>query len=157
MDWIIVETHSGDRHWPNIERNSPQTAGYIADPNDRSQYRCFVAVDGDNQFNGLCIIALGRLGFGPLAEVPVACLENILVADNCRRQGIGEALLRTAMSAAWESGAEEVWWTVDYESKGAVEFYHRMGACFIAEEDPDAKEPERYYSVAIANPKRCSH
>ena len=70
-----------------------------------------------------------------------------------QKHGIGSALLQTALSAAWESGAAHVWWTVGYENTPAIGFYLENGAVFIAEEDPDAESPERYYTVVIQNPR----
>jgi GNAT superfamily N-acetyltransferase len=152
MGHEITQTRPGDRHWAHIERHSRQTVGYIADPNDTGDYRCFVATDERNAFMGLCIIALNPLGFGPLAEQTVACLENMLVDKDHRGQGIGSALLRTALAAAWEQGAAHVWWTVEYENTGAIAFYLANGAAFIPQEDAGTDGPERYYTCVIANP-----
>lgn len=148
----ITQTRPGDEFWHHIQCHSPQTVGYIADPNDHGDYRCFVALDPADTFLGLCIIDIGRLGFGPLADQRVACLENILVREDQRRQGTGAALLRSALALAWQEGADHVWWTVGYENTEAIAFYHAMGAAFIAEEDPDAEAPERYYTAVIQNP-----
>ena len=152
MPHRIVETRPGDGLWAHIERYSPQTVGYIADPSDEGDYRCFVAVDAASGFLGLCIIDVHRLGFGPPAEQTVACLENMLVDENCRRGGVGSALLRTALAAAWNAGAAHVWWTVGYGNPGAIAFYLANGAAFIAEEDPGSDEPG-YYTCVIARPR----
>ena len=149
----IKQTQPTDRFWSFIERYSPQTVRYMAYPNDRGDYRCFVAVDEDDTFAGLCIIDIHALGFGPLAAQFVACLENILVADERRRQGIGSALLHKALTSAWETGAAHAWWSVDYDNTGAIGFYQANGAVFVANEDPDADEPERYYTAVIPNPR----
>jgi len=150
----ITQTQPGDKLWGYIERHSPQTVQYMTDPSDDGDYRCFVAVDEHDAFMGLCVVDIGRLGFGPLADQTVACLENILVLEGHRRRGTGSALLQTALAAAWELGSAHVWWTVEYENTGAIGFYLANGAVFIAEEDPDSEAPERYYTVVIPNPKR---
>ena len=155
MPHHIQETHPGDALWQHIEAYSPQTVGYIADPDDRSDYRCFVATDDADAFAGLCIVALAPLGFGPLAGRTVACLENILVAESHRRGGTGSALLGAALDAAWNAGAGWVWWTVEYENDKAIAFYAKNGAAFIPEEDLDTEPPERYYTAVIVNPDRA--
>lgn len=148
----IVQTLPGDNLWRHIERYSPQTVQYIADPDDTGDYRCFVAVDGHDEFMGLCVVDICRLGFGPLKDQTVACLENILVSKEYRRQGLGSRLLEAALMSAWKSHVAYVWWTVDYANTGAIAFYRANGALFIAEEDPGAEVPERYYTALIPNP-----
>jgi ribosomal protein S18 acetylase RimI-like enzyme len=152
MKFRIVETHAQDRLWRHIERYSPQTVGYIADPTSQSDHRCFVALGEDDEFIGLATVDLGPLRFGPLAQQTVGCLENILVLDPFRRQGVGTALLQSVLSVAWRSQARHVWWTVDYANSAAIAFYQSNGAVFIAEEDPQADNPEKYYTVVIPSP-----
>jgi len=154
MRYRVIQTQSGDGLWRHIERHSPQTVGYMADPNDEGDYQCFVALDAQGRFAGLSIVAIGRLGFGPLADRTVGCLENIFVPMPYRRGGIGSALFEKALDAAWQAGAVHVWWTIDYENSAAIAFYLSRGAVFIAEEDPAADHPEQYYTVVVANPDR---
>lgn len=156
MDNRIVETCPGDEHWRHIQRHSPQTVGYIADPADQAEYRCFVAVDADGEFLGLSIVAISPLGFGPLADRTVACLESMLVSEAHRKQGIGGALLLRALAASWQAGAEHVWWTVEYENVPAIRFYHANGATFFPEEDSASPVPEPYYLAVIQNPNRMA-
>ena len=151
MQFQITEAQREGRLWGHIERYSPQTARYMADPKDDGDYRCFVATGKDDEFIGLCVVDLGPLGLGPLADQMVGCLENILVVEPYRRRGIGTALLREVLSAAWKSHARHVWWTVDYENIAAIAFYQSNGAVFIAEEDPQAENPEKYYKVLVSN------
>ncbi len=152
MRYRVIQTEPGHELWRHIERHSPQTVGYMADPNEEGDYRCFVALDGQGRFAGLSIVAIGRLGFGPLANQTVGCLENILVLRSCRRQGIGSALFQKALEAAWQAHAVQVWWTIGYQNRVAIAFYRSRGAIFIAEEDPASDSPEQYYTVVVANP-----
>jgi hypothetical protein len=124
----------------------------MGDPSDRGDYRCFIALAARDDFAGLCIIAVAPLGFGPLADQTVACLENILVPTRYRRQGIGTALLQRGLGAAWQSGAAHLWWTAEYENLAAIAFYKCGGAVFIAEEDPASDKPQKCYAVVVANP-----
>jgi GNAT superfamily N-acetyltransferase len=152
MKFRIVQTRAEDCLWRYIERYSPQTVRYIADPKDHGDYRCFVAVGTADEFIGLGIVDLGPLALGPLAEQTVGCLENILVLEQYRRQRIGTALLQALLSIAWQSHARHVWWTVDYGNITAIAFYQCNGAVFIAEEDSQADDPQKYYTVVIPNP-----
>ncbi len=155
-DHRIVETSPGDGFWRHIQRYSPQTVGYIADPGDQADYRCFVAVAADGEFLGLSVVAVAPLGFGPLADRTVACLENILVAEGQRKRGIGSELLRAVLAASWQAGAEHIWWTVEYENVPAIRFYHANGATFFPEEDSASPVPEPYYLAVIQNPSRMA-
>ena len=101
----------GDGLWQHIERHSLQTVGYMADPKDGGDYQCFVALDAQGSFARLSIVAIGRLGFGSLADQAVGCLENIFVPTPYRRGGIGSALFEKALDAAWQAGAVHVWWS----------------------------------------------
>ncbi len=152
MRYRVIHTEPGHELWQYIEQHSPQTSGYMSDPHDEGDYRCFVALDAQGRFAGLSIIAIGRLGFGPLANQTVACLENILVPRSCRRKGIGSALFQKALEAAWQAHAVQVWWTIGYQNRAAIAFYLSRGAIFIAEEDPASHNPEQYYTVVVANP-----
>jgi len=152
-DYHILRTETGDELWHHIAEHSPQHVQYIADPNDLGNYHCLVAVDSDQTFQGLCIIDVGPMRFGPLADETAGFLENILVPEPFRRQGIGSALLRAALQFAWQAGARHVRWTVDYENAAAISFYRSNGAVFIPEEDPQAENPEKYYTVVVVNPR----
>jgi GNAT superfamily N-acetyltransferase len=152
MRYCVIQTRPEDRFWRHIERHSPQTVGYMADPKDEDDYHCFIALDAQRSFAGLSIVAIGRLGFGPLADQTVGCLENIFVPAPYRRQGIGSTLFQKALVAAWQARAVHVWWTIDYGNSAAIAFYVSRGAVFIAEEDPASDNPEKYYTVVIANP-----
>ena len=153
IDYRILRTEPGDALWHHIASHSPQHMQYIADPNDPGDYHCLVAIDHDDAFRGLCIIDLGPMRLGSLADQIVGFLENILVPELFRRQGVGSALLRAAMELAWQTGAAHVRWTVDYENTAGISFYRSNGAVFIPEEDPQAEEPEKYYMVVVVNPR----
>jgi ribosomal protein S18 acetylase RimI-like enzyme len=93
------------------------------------------------------------MGFGPLAKEPIGYLEDIEVLEEHRRKGIGSALLRAVLEAAWDAGAQHVRWTVDYNNEEGLGFYHSLGLALCPEEDPDAKEPLKQYLVVATNPK----
>jgi len=124
----------------------------MEDPKDDGNYHCFLAVGPGDTFLGLSVIDIGPMCFGPLAQETVGFLENTLVLPPYRRQGIGTALLRTALRVAWKQGAKHVRWTVGYEDEG-LPFYRALGVVFIPEEDPHVENPEKYYTVVAVNPE----
>ena len=158
----IVQVRPGHDLWRHVAEQSPQTIRYIQDPGDGGDYHCFLAIREDNAFLGLSIVDIGPMHFGPLAEDTVGFLENILVLPAYRRQGVGTALLRAALNAAWQARAKHVRWTVGYEDEG-LPFYRALGFAFVPEEDPKSENPEKYYTVVAVNPeevdmeKRASH
>lgn len=155
MKYEVVRSTVGDALWGYVVEHSPQTIRYMEDPNDKGDYHCFVAVTADSDFVGLSVIDIGPMRFGPLADQTVGFLENILVLRPYRRRGVGRALLRAALEAAWQRRAEHVRWTVTYENE-ALHFYRSVGAVFIPEEDPQAEDPEKYYTVVMVNPQLAS-
>ncbi|HEX5450268.1 MAG TPA: GNAT family N-acetyltransferase [Gaiellaceae bacterium] len=72
---------------------------------------------------------LGALSMG-LYVVPTgrkAIVEDVVVDEAARGQGIGEALVTTAMEAAREAGVKAVWLTSRSEREAANRLYRRLG------------------------------
>lgn len=153
MDFQIVESKAGDSLWAHVAEHSPRTIRWIEDSKDDGDYHCFVATGDQDEFLGLCVIDIGSMYFGPLADRMVGFLEEALVLEPYRRKGIGTALVRAALSFAWQCGADHVRWTVDYQSTESIAFSQSIGVAFVPEEDPDAEQPEKYYTVVAINPK----
>lgn len=152
MAYKIAQSKVGDALWRYVAEYSPETIRWIEDPADDGNYHCFLAVGPGNTFMGLCVIDIGPMRFGPLAQETVGFLENILVLPSHRRQGIGTAILSAVLKFAWQQGAKHVRWTVGYEDEG-LPFYRALGFAFIPEEDPHSESPERYYTVVAVNPQ----
>jgi len=55
-------------------------------------------------------------------------LEDLIVKESYRGQGIGEALYKEVMQFALESGSKRVAWEVLDWNQGAIRFYERSGA-----------------------------
>jgi GNAT superfamily N-acetyltransferase len=155
MGFTIKQATPGDRFWQHVAEHAPQVARWLDDPNDDGNYTCFVATAPDGAFFGLSVVDIGEMGFGPLAELMVGFLEDVLVLPPHRRQGIGTALLRTALNAAWACGASYVRTTVDYDAE-ALAFYRALGFAFIPEEDPDSQSPQKCYTAVAVNPRAVS-
>lgn len=54
-------------------------------------------------------------------------IEDVVVDENARRQGIGEALVRYAMELAREAGADAVSLTSNLQREAANQLYQSMG------------------------------
>ncbi len=140
--------------WPPVAALFPRAVRWMNDPKDGGNYHFFAATGNDGRFLGGSVIDIGNMRFGPLAEKKSGFLEDIHVAESERRKAVGSALLRATLDHAWRAGCESVRWTVQYDNLEAIAFYRGMGLGFIPDEDPDADEPERQYTVVAINPDR---
>lgn len=152
MEYRISQSKADDALWRHVAERSPQTTRWLKDSADRGNYHCFVATGPGDAFMGLCVIDVGPMRFGPLAQETVGFLEDVLVLPPYRRRGIGTALLCAALDFAWRQGCRHVRWTVGYEDEG-LPFYRALGFVFIPEEDPGSESPERCYTVVAVNPQ----
>ena len=152
----IHEVKSGDDLWPPVADLFPQSIRWLNDPNEKGDYRFFVAVDEPGALLGGSVIDIGTLTYGPLADMPAGFLENIEVLGPHRGQGIGAALLRATLDCAWRMGCESVRSTVDYDATSAIALYRKLGFGFIPEEDPDVEKRDAIYSIVAINPKRIA-
>ena len=153
MDILVRECGPGDDTWRGMAGLFPRAVAWTGDPDDTGSYHFLAAVDEAGRLLGGSVIDIGPMGFGPLAEETVGFLEDIEVLEAHRRKGVGKALLRAVLSFAWEKGARSVRWTVDYENAAGIALYSGPGVAFVPEEDPDAENPEKCYTVVAANPK----
>jgi len=152
MDISVGKVGPGSDEWGGVAKLFARAVAWSEGPKDTGDYHFLVATDETGLLLGGCVIDIGPMGFGPLAEETVGFLENIEVLDEHRRKGVGKALLRAALDLAWERGARSVRWTVDYDNTAGIGLYSSLGLAFVPEEDPDAEAPERCYTVIAANP-----
>lgn len=89
-------------------------------------------------------VAVVSLRPNPWFDGPVALLDELYVAPELRRRGIGTTLLESARSAARLRGAELMEINVDSRDVDARRFYERNGFSGV---DPDTGEPALYYSA----------
>jgi ribosomal protein S18 acetylase RimI-like enzyme len=60
---------------------------------------------------------------------------DLYVTERCRRQGIGEALMRRVMEIGRSSGAEVMIWSVYGPNSMAKQFYEKLGAKYLNDLD----------------------
>jgi ribosomal protein S18 acetylase RimI-like enzyme len=132
----------------------PRTVQWMQDTDDDGDYRFFAATDSEGTFLGASAIDVGRMGFGPLADITVGFLEDICVVEEHRRKGAGAALLRATLKHAWECGCEHVRCTVEYANDAGIALYRSVGMGVIPEEDPQDETPVKCYTVISLNPER---
>jgi ribosomal protein S18 acetylase RimI-like enzyme len=150
----IRRVHPGDALWPRMATLFPRASTWLADSEDGGDYRFLVAMDHAGNVLGGSVIEIGRLRFGPLADMRVGYLEDILVLEGCRRKGVGSAVLRVTLAHAWENRCENVRWTVSYGNTAGIALYRSLGFAFVPDEDPSQAEPELQYTVIAINPTR---
>ena len=96
---------------------------------DRVQ--CLVAAE-NGEIVGSCMIAVvPNLTRGCR---PYAVIENVVVRPDCRRLGIGRALIDRALDRAWEQRCYKVMLMSEADNASAHRFYRSCGF------DPDRKQ-----------------
>ncbi len=95
-------------------QSAPAIAGQIA-----QGCRYFLAVDGAER--------LGYLAFVAEPDGRSVLLSKIYVRGEKRRGGVGRAMLAFVEARCAESGATELWLTVNRRNADAIAFYRRMG------------------------------
>jgi GNAT superfamily N-acetyltransferase len=84
-----------------------------------------VVAEGDAGVIGMAI--LSDTFIGQLMEMPAVQLTHLVVAEGCRRHGVGRALLAGAVTWAEEVGADEIVASVLPSLREANRFYARLG------------------------------
>ncbi len=90
---------------------------------DNPKFTCFVA-EMDQEIVGMALVYYRFSTWKGKA----LHLEDLVVREEMRGKGIGEALYRRVMEFALEQDAKRVNWVVLDWNKGAVKFYERSGA-----------------------------
>ena len=152
----VVQVQPGEALWPKVAALFPRVMRWMQDPRDGGDYRFFAATDGRGAFLGASVMDVGPMHFGPLSDVTIGFLEDIHVLEPHRRKGVGTALLRATLEHAWVTGCQNVRWTVEYGNQAGIALYESMGCGFVPEEDPDAEQPLKCYTVVAINPKRVN-
>jgi ribosomal protein S18 acetylase RimI-like enzyme len=150
----IREAKPGDVAWPQVAKLFRRAVGWLEDPGETGEYRFFVATGDSGSLLGGSVIEIGTLRFGPLSDVSAGFLEDIAVLESHRREGVGAALLHASLGCAWQAGCESVRANVAYDATAAISLYRSAGFGFIPEEDPDAEQPDKLYSIVVSNPAR---
>ena len=61
------------------------------------------------------------------AGAPCALIENVVTAEAARRTGLGRAILKHAVDAAWQAGCYKVMLLTGRSDTGAADFYTSCG------------------------------
>jgi len=108
---------------PLLSSSPAPSAGQVAEMVDSPATTLFVARDGENgPIVGILTLAIFRIPSGVRAWI-----EDVIVAEEARGQGCGEALNRAAMAAAGAAGARTVDLTSRPSRAAANRLYERIG------------------------------
>lgn len=104
---------------PISERSA---SAFLADPNH------FLAVARNEGSNGLVVgfVSAVRM-FHPDKEKPEMFVNEIGVAPEYRRRGIGKALMKAMLEEAKKAGCRLAWLAVDEDNKAALALYRSAG------------------------------
>lgn len=147
----IRKVEPSDQLWPSVEECFPRAVKWMNDPKDDGHYHFFAAVDDQGEMVGGSVIDIGDLRFGPLSKMTIGFLEDIEVDEEYQRKRVGTALLRAVLQYAWDAGAQNVRWTVDWKDEAAIALYKSQGVAFVPE-GKDTEHPEKYYTMVAVNP-----
>ncbi len=84
---------------------------------ERNPNLSFVALDGDNVVGAILVGTDGRRGY----------VQHLAVNSSCRGQGIGAALISSAVDALSEIGIDKTHLFVANENINAQAFYEKLG------------------------------
>jgi ribosomal protein S18 acetylase RimI-like enzyme len=112
-----------ERLTPQLSKsNPPPTAEELQEIASSPATVLFMALDDSARFVGTLTLALFRI---PTAQR--AWIEDVIVDDRARGQGVGEALTRAALDKAKSVGAKTVDLTSRPSREAANRLYQRIG------------------------------
>jgi ribosomal protein S18 acetylase RimI-like enzyme len=101
---------------------APPTAEELAEIASSPATRLLLARDADGRVRGMLTLALFRIPTGTRAWI-----EDVVVDEGARGQGLGERLVRAALEVAREGGARTVDLTSRPSREAANRLYERLG------------------------------
>lgn len=111
---------------------------------DRGQWRfvlvCAVA-DGGGVLGGVHLDIGPVNGAGPLAKAELAYLERTLVRPEYRRGGLGTALMRRAIEAAAQAGAEYIRCSNNWDNPAERALLRKCGYALVDLDGENDSEP----------------
>ena len=122
----LLELYGGpERLYRNVERLKQDRAEdlftrVLLDPNQQT----LVAEVYDEVAGTAVLAVLPNLAHG---GAPYAVVENVVVDEEYREEGIGRALMEEAMGRAWAAGAYKLTLSSNVGREGAHEFYRKLG------------------------------
>ncbi len=120
--------------FPGTPKDAPRSSAYIAEQIHCADRALLVAekcptIEGEGgALIGLSLVALKTCPPGPVYPVRVKFeIENLVVAETSRRQGVARALLNASEDWARQNGASEMLLNVYAFNEGATHFYESLG------------------------------
>lgn len=97
--------------------------------NDRWSYRTFASCFENPAFYGVVVVDGGEIiGYGGITvAADTADIENVLVAENRRRGGIGGKIVKALVDYARSQGASQVFLEVRVSNAPAMSLYLKSG------------------------------
>nr|WP_321462786.1 N-acetyltransferase [uncultured Cohaesibacter sp.] len=122
------------RRFPGTEEKSPRSHAYIAEVIHCADQALLVAescptIEGQpGKLMGLALVSVKTCPPGPVHPVRVVFeVENLIVDETSRRQGVAKALLGASESWARQNGACEMLLNVYAFNEAARHFYESLG------------------------------
>nr|WP_319516141.1 N-acetyltransferase [uncultured Cohaesibacter sp.] len=135
--WHLLDGyHQGQdpKRFPGTPKDAPRSKAYIAELIHCADRALLVAeqcptIEGERgSLIGLSLVTLKTCPPGPVFPVRVMFeIDNLVVDETCRRQGIARALLAASEEWAKENGASEMLLNVYAFNEGAKRFYESLG------------------------------
>jgi GNAT superfamily N-acetyltransferase len=111
----LVDIYGGSKTYQSLELT-------LCGP-DKRLWRYLIARDYDGKLLGSCSINLRFANLGAIG------LENLLVKEEFRRNGIGTGLVEAVEKFAKEAGAYRIWLWSTEDRKPALALYEKRGFC----------------------------
>jgi GNAT superfamily N-acetyltransferase len=127
---------------PRLDPELPQVSRLWRQMSADPHIRCYVA-ESDGDIVSTCTLTI-ILNLTRNAR-PYGLIENVFTEESFRRRGIASALLRRALTKAWDAGCYKVMLFTGSRKKEVLHFYEQAGfrggikTGFIAY--PDQREP----------------
>lgn len=136
---IAFRNHMG-KDWPS---DNAMLAGVERLMEDGGAVYLLASPDPDSPPAGVCQL---RFRHSLWTAAPDCWLEDLYVEDAARRKGVGDALVRLALTVAAERGARRVELDVSEENAGARALYERHG---LSEKSKDQASRDLFMGVRI--------
>jgi len=107
---------------PQLSRSRPPTLDELRDAVASERTHLLLARDDELRVVGALTLVLYRIPAGLRGVI-----EDVVVDESARGQGIGEALTREAQRIGDEAGASAIWLTSRPEREAANRLYRRLG------------------------------
>jgi len=112
---------------------------------DKWRFACVCAITENGEVLGGAHADMGPVNFGPLSEAKLAYLEQLLVREEYRRQGLGTQLLRKLVQVAKAKGCQYIRYNVSWDNPAEIAVAKKCG--FALTDINEEGEGGRYFTV----------